>query len=252
MRDANARWRVSGRQLVPPCASPKASQRLEQALARCAAQEQALKESGEELQELRGRVSLVSSAKKEDTIAGEEPTEQDAAGADGEGIGGRADEAEVGAGDLASEAGVSASGSEGPEANLLRLEKLEQDPSALERRRLVDEQRRAREVVAELEQRSTELEDRLAEEQNRARGFYTELEAARGRVAAAEKHGDEAMAAAATEASRAAEVREALEEAEVELRRLRSRQVEWEEESSRVAELKVTLEMTRDTLDEVR
>lgn len=54
------------------------------------------------------------------------------------------------------------------------------------------------------------------------------------------------------QAQRAAEVREVAEEAEAELTFLRGRLSEWEEEESRAAELKGTLETTRDALDELR
>lgn len=47
-------------------------------------------------------------------------------------------------------------------------------------------------------------------------------------------------------------MREAAEEAEAELVALRGRLREWEEEETRAAELKVTLETTRDALDELR
>ena len=47
-------------------------------------------------------------------------------------------------------------------------------------------------------------------------------------------------------------MREAAEEAEAELVLLRGRLKEWEEEESRAAELKGTLETTRDALDELR
>lgn len=55
-----------------------------------------------------------------------------------------------------------------------------------------------------------------------------------------------------TQAQRAAEVREAAEGAEAELAFLRGRLSEWEEEESRSAEIKSTLETTRDALDELR
>lgn len=54
------------------------------------------------------------------------------------------------------------------------------------------------------------------------------------------------------QAQRASEVREAAEEAEAELVFLRGRLSEWEEEESRAAELKGTLETTRDALDDLR
>lgn len=99
---------------------------------------------------------------------------------------------------------------------------------------------------------SLELEECLAREQARSHDLQTDVEALVARVASAEKAGEEAMRAAATEASRGAETREGLENAEAELFGLRRRLAEWEEESARAAELMGTLESTRDALDEAR
>lgn len=98
-----------------------------------------------------------------------------------------------------------------------------------------------------------EQEHLLAAEQSRSfRELQADLNIALARVEELERSGSEAMEAAGTEAARAAAAREGLEGAEAELVELRGRLGEWEEEMTRAAELKGTLEMTRDAMDELR
>lgn len=110
----------------------------------------------------------------------------------------------------------------------------------------------------EPEERSAEPKEQdqerlIAAEQSRSlRELQADLEVALARVTELERSGSEAMQAAGTEAARAAEAREGLEGAEAELVELRGRRLEWEEEMTRSAELKGTLEVTRDALDELR
>lgn len=112
-----------------------------------------------------------------------------------------------------------------------------------------------RDLAAKLREegeRSADLQERLHTEQSRCRDFEADLAVALARVAALEQSGKEAMEAAGTEAARAAEAREGLEVAEAEVVALRARLVESEEEAARATELKATLEITRDALDELR
>lgn len=101
-------------------------------------------------------------------------------------------------------------------------------------------------------ERTSELEGRLSAEQALGEELRAESQALSSRAEGAERAEGEAMKAAATEAQRAAEVREEFEQVEGELVFLRGRVSEWEEEEARGAELKGTLETTRDALDELR
>lgn len=208
-----------------------------QVLSRCEEKERALSEADREMQELRDRVSEMSEALDKRTVG--------AAG----GGGGR--EGEAGEGDSPTEEIAAKADGDDVKARELRIEELEKQNSTLEES-FMQERAQIQGVLSEFEKKSTELEHRLAEEQARAQGFCDELEAMRGRVIAAEKHGDEAISAAATEASRAAQARELLEASEAELKELRQARADWEDESARAAELKATLEITRDALDEAR
>lgn len=244
----------------------KSSLRLDQALAKCAESEQASAALTEELVELRQRVSDTEAGGDKSAANGSGGGEGSPESACGQGGADEADGAEETpeSSDRVDDDGAdadTAAGRDGVsvpvaldgdvEAKNLHAGDLEQRMLNLQQR-LDEEQDRARGIQIELEQKSVELEDRLAEEQARARSFQAELEVARGLMLASEKNGDEAMAAAATEAARAAEAREELDVAESELKGLRGRLVEFEEESVRASELKATLEITRDTVDEIR
>lgn len=101
----------------------------------------------------------------------------------------------------------------------------------------------------------TEVEGLLAKAEGAKKvegDLRTDMEGLLGRAEKAENTAVEAMKAAETEASRGAELRDCFENAEAEMLGLRERMVEWEEEFSRATELKRTLEMTRDALDELR
>ena len=99
---------------------------------------------------------------------------------------------------------------------------------------------------------TADLEKRLTLEETLSQELRDEVEFMKAKLQVSEKSGEEAMRAAATEAARAAEVREELETAEVNLQGMRGRLAEYEEESVRMAELKGTLEIARDALDELR
>lgn len=250
----------------------QANQRLEQALSRSTESEKALVELGHEADSLRDKLSaaLASNIAKGNVdgdgggnAATERVREMEGGGGDsanehqegggGEG-GGGIEGSSNGAGEnvgedidhiAAAAAGNATADVERARATLAR--DLEAASSRLNEE--TANLRRAELTCSGLE-RQLSLERSQAETNSgELRG---EIEALLERVKGAEKGEEEAMKAAATEARRAAEVREDAEGAQTELAWLRARLAEAEEESERAAELKGTLEVTRDALDELR
>lgn len=107
-------------------------------------------------------------------------------------------------------------------------------------------------LLSQERERASDLEKRLNIEETFSWELREEAKGLRASLQEAEKLGEEAMQAAGTEAARAAELREGFQTAEAELEEMRRRLIEYEEDSVRAAELKGTLEMTRDALDELR
>ena len=260
----------------------QANQRLEQALSKSGESEQALQHLGLEADSLRERLSTALSSNARlgsgdgdgegngnavgERIRGEGGAPTDSAKQDQEGEGegggggggGQEGAGNAGGGDSIAEdvdniaaataTTATATTTADPESARATLARdLEAASSKLQEETV--KLRRAEETCSDLERRLS-LEQGLS--RDKSEELHAEIKALLERVKGAEKGEEEAMKAAATEASRAAEVREGAEGAQTELAWLRARLAESEEESERATELKGTLEVTRDALDELR
>lgn len=231
--------------LQPPDSNTtvQANQRLEQALSRSTESERISAELGLEAQQLRERLS--EALDKPAAVAGNKQAPDNVAAAAG-----------TEGGDTGS-AAAQDSADDSDARNTTEDAAANDAAAAIDglKRDLEQATRRLQEnasTLGEQRERCAELQTRLAAERTISEELREGSQALLARAEGAERTEGEAMAAAAAEARRAAEVREAAEVAEAELSRLRGRAEEWEEEERRAAELKGTLESTRDALDELR